>query len=489
MARKIKDGTLETRSARLRLLIDSNPVFVKLGVGVFLGYRRNRTDGSWVVRTPARKGHYRTEILAAADDYREADGSEILTFWQAQERARKIARHNDGTGAEAAPQTVGQALDAYEDTLKTNGRDPGNASRVRHHLSEQLLALPVVKLHASQLRKWRDGLTKTTLAPSTVNRTINAFKAALTLAADNDDERIQNRSAWGKGLKSLDDAGEARNVVLSDAEILAIVAAAYRDSAEFGLFVETAAATGARESQLAHLDVLDLQDGIEPRLMMTPSKKGRQKKKRPPYPIDIRPGLAAKLRAAAAGRPPAAPLLVKPVYQPKGLPNGGRDEIIWTPERITEAEALAAPDADGNTRSRREIAELLGVSENAVIGLFWRRRQKQEPRAKRLPSPGNQRWGHSEHSRPFARAVAAAGLDPEQVTIYALRHSSITRQLLANEASHRVIAAVHDTSVTMIERNYSRYIVNHAGHLVRRALLDTDILPPPAEIIPLREHG
>ena len=42
-------------------------------------------------------------------------------------------------------------------------------------------------------------------------------------------------------------------------------------------------------------------------------------------------------------------------------------------------------------------------------------------------------------------AVAAAGLDPHEVTIYALRHSSIVRQLLAG-VPVRVVAVNHDTS-------------------------------------------
>ena len=66
MPRQIKAGTLETRSARLRLPVDQKPLFVKLAVGVFLGYRRNLTDGSWVVRGAAAKGHYWTKLFAAA---------------------------------------------------------------------------------------------------------------------------------------------------------------------------------------------------------------------------------------------------------------------------------------------------------------------------------------------------------------------------------------------------------------------------------------
>jgi hypothetical protein len=65
-----------------------------------------------------------------------------------------------------------------------------------------------------------------------------------------------------------------------------------------------------------------------------------------------------------------------------------------------------------------------------------------------------------------------------KVTLYALRHTSIVRQLLAN-VPVRVVAALHDTSVVMIERNYSKYIADHADELARAAL------PQPAEVVPL----
>ena len=65
-----------------------------------------------------------------------------------------------------------------------------------------------------------------------------------------------------------------------------------------------------------------------------------------------------------------------------------------------------------------------------------------------------------------------AGLDPTIVTMYALRHSSIVRQLLAGVPA-RIIATNHDTSIVMLERTYSRYIGDHSDALSRRALLDT----------------
>lgn len=67
-------------------------------------------------------------------------------------------------------------------------------------------------------------------------------------------------------------------------------------------------------------------------------------------------------------------------------------------------------------------------------------------------------------------------LHPAEVTINALRHSSIVRQLLAG-VPVRVVAVNHDTSVVMIERTYSRYIGDHADALARVALLDTTVEP------------
>jgi hypothetical protein len=50
------------------------------------------------------------------------------------------------------------------------------------------------------------------------------------------------------------------------------------------------------------------------------------------------------------------------------------------------------------------------------------------------------------------------------------RQGSILRDLLAN-VPVRIVATKHDTSIPMIERNYSKYIADHADMLSRRAML------------------
>jgi integrase len=97
-----------------------------------------------------------------------------------------------------------------------------------------------------------------------------------------------------------------------------------------------------------------------------------------------------------------------------------------------------------------------------------------------LLQPGGAPWAGNSHSAGFAKIVKDASLDPAVVTIYALRHTSIVRMLLAN-VPVRVVAALHDTSVVMIERTYSKHIADHADELARATLPETS-----AAVIPIR---
>ena len=370
VARRTRATKLEARGVRLKLPVAKKPIFVKIGPGLGLGYRRNETAGTWVVRAADGQGGNWTKAIGTADDFDEADGKAFLDFWQTQDRARVISRvGRDGDGDEGRPATIAEALDRYEADLETRGGDTGNVARVRVHLPAVLAGKSVALVTAHDLRAWRDRLSKE-LAPSTVNRRATGLKAALNLIADHD-ERIPSRRAWENGLASLHDAEESRNVILPETAVRSIIGKAHEHSAEFGLLVEVAAVTGARMSQLARLYVQDLQDDrTDPRLMMPSSRKGRGKKKIARRPVPIPAGLATKLRGNVKDRSLDAPLLVKP-----------------------------APDAQN-------------ASGEPAVGAL-------------VP------WKKSDHSRRFARTIAAAGLNPDEVTMNALRHSSIVRQLLA----------------------------------------------------------
>lgn len=53
---------------------------------------------------------------------------------------------------------------------------------------------------------------------------------------------------------------------------------------------------------------------------------------------------------------------------------------------------------------------------------------------------------------------------------YALRHSSIVRGI-ASGLPIRLVAAMHDTSVAMIEKHYSRWIVEGLEDFAARAII------------------
>jgi integrase len=100
-----------------------------------------------------------------------------------------------------------------------------------------------------------------------------------------------------------------------------------------------------------------------------------------------------------------------------------------------------------------------------------------------LLKPNGTPWGLCDLRIPFRRVVEKAGLDPSIVTSYALRHSSITRQLLRG-VPIRVVAHAHDTSVPMIEKSYSATIGDHSDALHRAALLDLGA-PVEGNVVPL----
>jgi integrase len=96
------------------------------------------------------------------------------------------------------------------------------------------------------------------------------------------------------------------------------------------------------------------------------------------------------------------------------------------------------------------------------------------------------RWLGANKSEQWTifRAVAErAGFDPDEITTYALRHSSICRSLLKG-VPVSVVARLHDTSSDEIEAHYAAYILDIAGTLPRKALLQIDV-PDGDNVVPL----
>jgi integrase len=310
MARNPRASRLETRTARLKLPIRGKPFdFTTISPSIALGYRRNRAAGVWVVRAADGHGGNWTKRVALADDFEEADGTNVLTWWQAIEAARKLARGTDADTNRLA--SFADAINSYQADLRARGGNVANAQRIRKHITPTLASKPVGLLTAREFAHWRDGLLAAGMKPATAVRLFKNAKAALTLAAKRD-PRIANTAAWRDGLSGLAENFESRNPSrLSDAEVQAVVAAAYELDPAFGRYVEVAAVTGARPSQIARLLVGDLwPNGDGPRLTMPSSKKGRGRKISR-KPVAITASLAGKLSAASVGRAPTEPLVLR----------------------------------------------------------------------------------------------------------------------------------------------------------------------------------
>jgi integrase len=405
MVQQVKSSKLD-RSARLRLPVKKKPYFVRLDRGLALGYRRTLTAGTWVMRVTKDDNDW-TQAFAKADDHEDSNGTTVLTYAEAQTKARELAKG----GKSGGDHTVAAALDRYEDDLKSRGGDIANVSRARGHLTHKLSMKAVSSLTNDDLKAWRDSLNDKKLVPASINRVITTLRAALNLAAQDSDGRIRNREAWKSGLKAIGGAGRARNVVLLESDVRTIIGAAYRRSDEFGLLIEVLAVTGTRTSQALRLQGENVQADFkdprtrkrQPRLMMPASRKGRGEKKKTHQAVPIPESLAKRLSGV-------------------------------------QGQLLKRPDGDSWTKTNLPVY--------------------------------------------FEDAIKAVELDSkERVTIKALRHTSIVRQLLVG-VPIRVVAVLHDTSVEMIESNYSEHIADHADDMVRPALLETIAevieLPPPS---------
>jgi integrase len=281
MPRKVRDASLETRTARSRLKIRHKAYFRLIEPGLHLGYRKlGSGPGTWIARRYDGGGVYRTEnlrtvdnALVLADDYDDADGKRILTFAQAQQKARGARQARSG------PITVTDVLDDYLRMLEGDGRARHSIADARYRIEgfirPTLGKLSIGALTTERLRHWRDEIAKT--APrlrtrkddkqrfrnfpddddghrkrrASANRTWTVLRAALNHAFH--DGKIESDVAWRK-VKPFKNVDAARIRYLSVAEARRLTNAC---DPEFRSLVQAALHTGARYGELVRLQVRD----------------------------------------------------------------------------------------------------------------------------------------------------------------------------------------------------------------------------------------
>jgi site-specific recombinase XerD len=298
LVRRIRNTKLETRSARSKQKLSKKPVFVSIGQGLSVGYRRNKTAGTWVFRKADGKGGMETRAIGRADDFEEADGTNVLTYWEAVDTVRKLGRPH----ADALPGsiTVQQAFDNYLPTLEAkNARSARTTKgRVNKHIIPRLGLLRVVDLTKTQLEGWQASLVKKSddkevvrKSQDSANRVLTMLKAFLNHAWNDEKNAIPGDQAWRK-VKPFKDVARPREVRFSPPQAHKLIKNI--EDPKFAQLVEGGYATGGRYEEL--IDAKVLQFDQNERILNVSGKTGSR-------PIILQASAAKMLTRITAGRP------------------------------------------------------------------------------------------------------------------------------------------------------------------------------------------
>jgi integrase len=424
MAGALKEVRMSTRGARA--LLPPGLHWRQLDGDIHLGYRKRETGGIWLVRWYIGSGNYHRAALGLADDIIAAGN---LSFDQAARKAREFvasvrASHQREKGS--ARHTVRSAVNAYiemrDNRIRTQAPGSRRRSDAASRLTRFVLSHGIASAYLDQLTEdvlasWTKSLAKKGKLASNV-RTANDFKAALNLARRQ--YRKELAPDFGEVVKvglAFDRTNETpaprarANQILSDAMVRKIVrtAAEFDEDGDVGRMILVLAATGARFSQVQRITVGDVQADRQ-RIFVPSSRKGHGRVAGH-YAFPVGKDVIDALQPALDGRSFDEPLLCRWRYvQVKGRPM----HQPWIKDRRgpwTSASEII--------RKWNSICESLGL---------------------------------------------------KNVVPYALRHSSIVRAIRSG-LPIRLVAAMHDTSVAMIERHYARYIVDGLEELAARAVV------------------
>ena len=412
MPRAVRNPKLDTRSARAKLSPRAEPYWAALAPGRHLGYRKlGAHGGTWIakLRDPASARRWK-RALGPADDALDADGARVLTFAQAQDKARAwfaALQGDDGTGAQAAaPYTVERAMRDYLNWLAAHRKPEAvKVARwtVEAHILPALGSAPLASLTPARIRAWHEALASAaarlrtgkdataprTRAPAasteqrrarraTANRILTVLKAALNRAWHTG--HVATDGGW-RTVKPFRKADGSRVRYLRRDEIERLLNACGPD---FRRLVRGALLTGARYGELCRARVGDF-DPDTGTLHIREAKSDR------PRHIPLDDDALAFLRAATAGRPRGEPLFLR------------------------------------------------------VDGQLWR---------------------ESHQKRPIAAASAAGRLDPP-VTFHSLRHTWASHRVMAGAPLMVVAQVLGHSDTRMVEKHYGHLAPSYVRDVVR----------------------
>jgi integrase len=291
---------IEHRTQRAKLSVGKRHWHV-IEPGLAIGYRRpNRGGaGSWYVRAMIG-GQHRLAALGTADDLADADGVTLLSWKHAQAAARDWLKQQTGAG----PLSVTTAVDEYVANLRAEKGDrPADETlgRMRKHLLPTLGAHQLTDVTTDELITWRNGMVdldgdedESRRSRDTANRVLTIVKAAFNFAFKKG--KVANDLAWRR-VEPFKNVGQARKVILSEAEIQRLV-----DACPSGLqeLVVIGALSGARLGEITAARVRDFD--ADAAILTVSGKTGER-------PIHLDQQAASLLRQLASGKSPQDHLL------------------------------------------------------------------------------------------------------------------------------------------------------------------------------------
>jgi integrase len=421
MSRTVRNGKLDTRSARAKLPAKKSGYWVPIARGFALGYRKGPKGGVWLTRLIDGKGRRET-ALGPADDALDADGGRILDYAQAQAKARRWLALLDAETT-AGPYTVDRCLDEYVADYKRRGGKALDRLEitVNAFIRPQLGAHQVEALTAAMIRQWHAALAE---APArlrtskrekqqkvrdidfgdpngvrqrraTANRVFGVLKAALNLAFREGNARSDE--AWRR-VKPFREASAPKIRYLSHAEAQRLVNAC---EPGFRPLVQCALLTGCRYGEIVSFRAGDFD----------------------------RDAGTVSVHASKGGRP---------------------RHVVLTEDGIT-------------------LFDQHVVGEGAAAPVFAR--------------PDGARWGRSHQHRPLREACRRAGIDPP-ASFHILRHTYATHLLRAGAPLPVIAANLGHADSRMTERHYAHLVPSYVAQVIRATMPKLGLVEP-GPVVPL----
>lgn len=419
MAGSLNEAKITTRNARQALPRGLH--WRQIDAGVHLGYRKGSKGGHWVVRWYIGDGNYHRTQIGPADDL-ISEGT--LSYEQAAKRGRDYVA---GIRAQAARErgkavvTVQSAVERYIEMRDERVRLQGGSSRKRsdassrlgrHVLEDRLADIRLSALTEENLSDWKARLAPKS-KPSTRERTVSDLKAALNLAHRKLRKQLPAdfpdivKTGLAPDRAMVPTAGARGNQILADEVVRDIIAVASSFD-EDGDVGRMILVLAATGARFSQVQRIKVRDVQPDRLrIFVPTSRKGQGRIADYCPVPVGPDVIAALAPVMTGRAPDEPLLCR-----------------W-----------------------RHVQ---------VKGREWRRDKRGA-------------WTSASEITRQWKAICEQ-LKLKSVVPYALRHSSIVRGIRSG-LPIRLVAALHDTSVAMIERHYARYIVDGLEELAAKAVV------------------